>query len=669
MKKTITLAMLSALILTSCMKMDTTDNVPPQPNESEEAIANFEQRYGVKIDSNQDWNSTVSSEVKITANANLNDIVKVQILTESPFLNNEAKVLNEAQVQKGATVKLTYSIPNIYKQLIAACIDSKGVYFIQVFNVGQESVSFPQANASSRRAAKSEAPTFDKIKLGAPQKSLNTQRAESDDAKYDAWNNSNWSDQMWAPVDQDFDNGWRMDICVENGTKINNRGVIFRDGIADFAEGELENVKAILNVFLQKYASADKKIKKNNLPAIRNSAYFKTDNNYFETDGNPVTLIPIQAFTDDFKQNHIYYYYFRPEDIPSGMSEVDYIKQLPKYKAIQVERIQTTVEKNDSAIYHRREFLLPFYEEAPFKGEVKASATFPAGYKIGFLNQKCQNGTDISNNKYGCTYGDGRLNEEVNHFGDFKKAMDKSLGGETNDGMTYTDPRIATFTANGKTYMCFEEGVDCNFTDMVIEVGGGLIQIDEKPQPEAEAYTMCFEDRPQTADYDMNDVVLRTTRLGEDKIQLSIIACGAYDAIVLGGIQGSEEKGFNGKEVHELFGYEYGQKVFINTEKNAAYIEPVTEIVTVEKNLSMDDFLKSIYIENRTTGKTIKVPEKGEAPNAIIIPINFRYPLERKSITDAYPDFLNWAVNMNVNKDWYLYWEEDFVYPDKFSKQ
>ena len=348
MKKSITLAMLSAFILTGCIKKDYMD-YPPQPNESEEAIANFEQRYGVKIDSNQDWNSTVSSEVKITANANLNDIVKVQILTESPFLNNEAKVLNEAQVQKGATVKLTYSIPNIYKQLIAACIDSKGVYFIQVFNVGQESVSFPQANASSRRAAKSEAPTFDKIKLGAPQKSLNTQRAESDDAKYDAWNNSNWSDQMWAPVDQDFDNGWRMDICVENGIKINNRGVIFRDGIADFAEGELENVKAILNVFLQKYASADKKIKKNNLPAIRNSAYFKTDNNYFETDGNPVTLIPIQAFTDDFKQNHIYYYYFRPEDIPSDMSEVDYIKQLPKYKAIQVERIQTTVEKNDSA--------------------------------------------------------------------------------------------------------------------------------------------------------------------------------------------------------------------------------------------------------------------------------------------------------------------------------
>lgn len=38
-------------------------------------------------------------------------------------------------------------------------------------------------------------------------------------------------------------------------------------------------------------------------------------------------------------------------------------------------------------------------------------------------------------------------------------------------------------------------------------------------------------------------------------------------------------------------------------------------------------------------------------------------------ITDAYPDFLSWAVDINVSKDWYLYWVEDLVYPDKFSNQ
>lgn len=37
---------------------------------------------------------------------------------------------------------MAYSTSNYYKQLVAACVDSKGVYYIQVFNVGQSAVSF-----------------------------------------------------------------------------------------------------------------------------------------------------------------------------------------------------------------------------------------------------------------------------------------------------------------------------------------------------------------------------------------------------------------------------------------------------------------------------------------------------------------------------------------------
>ena len=664
MKKSITIFMLSALVLTGCNKELSNEATIPAGYTEQGDQTNFEQQFGVKIDPQQDWNSITTGEVSITANANLNDIVKVQILTESPFLNNEARVLNEASVQKGATVTLTYSTPNYYKQLVAACVDSKGVYYIQVFNVGQSAVSFPQTQAqASRRALASEAPTFDKIKLQASKKSLNAQRAASDDSRYSAWDNSNWNDDMWAPADgQTFNNGWHMD-------SESNRGVIFRD-LDGFAEGEQANVEAIINSFFVKYTDKENQIKKNNIGVVRNSTYLVSTNNYFETDGvNPVTLIPIQAYTIQFKLNHIFYYYYKPEDIPAGMSEVDYIKQLPKFKAIQVERVQTTPEMEAGAFYRRQEFLLPFYQGTPAAGYTAASPIFPAGYKVGFLNQKCQSGTDITNKEYGCTYGDGRLNQEVNLWGSFKNALDKSLGGNVEGGMNLTDPRIVTFTANGKTYMCFEEGVDCNFSDMVIEIGGGLNMIEETPRPEAEAYTMCFEDRPQIADYDMNDVVLRATRLNETQIQLSIIACGAYDPIVLGGIQGTEEKGFNGKEVHQLFGYSYGEQVFINTVKDAEYKTPITETVTVDKNLRIDDFLKAIYIENRATGQTIKVAGQGEAPYAIVVPISFRYPLEKKSITAAYSEFLIWAADRMKSRDWFLYWDEDLVYPDKFSNQ
>lgn len=65
MNKSILFAMLSVLILTSCSKIATLENTPRLPSEAEEAIAYFEKKYDVKIDPNQDWNSTVSGQVKI----------------------------------------------------------------------------------------------------------------------------------------------------------------------------------------------------------------------------------------------------------------------------------------------------------------------------------------------------------------------------------------------------------------------------------------------------------------------------------------------------------------------------------------------------------------------------------------------------------------------------
>ena len=304
--------LIGAVAFASCSKFDLNYDEAESAKKAQETqdIKNNAEKIFGKIDSNQNWNSINSGKVSVTADADLDDIVKVQILTEAPFLNDDAKVLSEAKVKKGDQVSLTYSAPNVYQQLVAACVDSKGVYYIQVFNVGQTNVSFAQAEKSNspRRAQKIEAPDFTSIKLNAPQKSLNAQRTESSDAQYSMWKDSKWNDNMWIIADgQTFSNGWKMD--VEKG-KSENRGVIYRD-IEDFAEGELANVEVIMNSFFEKYANKEAKKKKNNVESVRNSAYYASNNhNYFETDGvNPVTLIPIQAFTDDFKQNHIFYYY------------------------------------------------------------------------------------------------------------------------------------------------------------------------------------------------------------------------------------------------------------------------------------------------------------------------------------------------------------------------
>lgn len=666
--KKIVFGLFAGLALASCSDHSNSVSDYSIPLDKDAIETKAKEIFG-DIDPYQNWSSINQGRVTIKADADMEaEIVKVQILTESPFLNSNAKVLNECKVQKGETVTLSYDAPNVYNKLVAACIDKNGTYYIQVFDQDQKNtVSF--ATRSKRATPINEAPTFNSITLRSF-KSFNALRAEAAEAGElkidgklytDIWKNSNWENEMmWEPTlanTNNLNNGWKM--------YTEDKGCIYRE-LDELADEELENVKAIVNAFIFKYANDQYSVngKKNNARTIRNSEYFEVSNNYLETTGNEaVTLIPIQAYTTEFKMNQVFYYYFKESEL-EGMSEeeqVNYIKQLPKFKAIQIEKVETSKEAENGVFFRRTEFLLPFYGENPkanlANGSNVASAVFPEGYKIGFLNMKRKN-DNISTKENGCTYGDGRLNFCVNHIsGHYLSAIDKSLGGNTKEGMDWTDPRIALFTANNKTYMCFEDGSDCNFSDMIIEIGGGLKRLNETPEPELESYSLCFEDEPETADYDMNDVVLQVTRTNATTIQVSIAALGGYDQVVLQGIGGPLEN----KELHQFFGVEPGSK-YINTQKNAEKIKPQSFTYTIDENQSIEEFLKGISIKNLKTNQVISLPADGEPPYAVIVPTYFQYPLEKISITDAYPEFINWAHDRNVNTTWYLNEDSEKVY-------
>ena len=138
MKRITYLAILALLGLSSCTQEFNYD--PTQ-----EIQENAENIFGL-IDPNQDWRTTTSGTVTVTANAPLSDIAKVQILTESPFFNDQAKILAEAEVTAGQTVTLSYDAPRSNTRVIAACVDSNGKYFIQGFNIGDENVSFKSSS-------------------------------------------------------------------------------------------------------------------------------------------------------------------------------------------------------------------------------------------------------------------------------------------------------------------------------------------------------------------------------------------------------------------------------------------------------------------------------------------------------------------------------------------
>ena len=685
MKKIVLSAIAIAFTLCSCTSHDE-GNV----NEYNNALIkeNAQKVFG-NIDAAQDWNSIKQGSVTITADANLDNIEKVQILTESPFGNKDAAILNEAKVEKGQKVTLVYDAPNVYDKLFAACVSSEGKYFVKVFNIGESSVSF-KSTATARMTRSGEGyPSLASIVLGTPTPSFNAQRAIQSQASedhtvlindnvgggnyraYDLWADGSWANEKMFAVTSTPDNGWTF----ENGT-------IWKTVDDDV---DITTVKEIVNEFLSKTGAIHTTNNKSNNweTIVESTPYFVLNKNYLIATGEPVTITPIQMNTTEGKFNTVYYYYFDPK-VTKDMTaeeEANYIKALPKYKAI------NGLESKD--FKREKQYLLPYYGDGvPAAGAKAEKIGIPEGYKIGFLNQKAKTPTypnytvgDMTPEAYnycgsGCTYSDGRLNKEVNHLiGHFFSAIDKNISqttkkvytnstqtatesGSTENGMKWNSPRVAIFGVNDHAYMCFEDGADCTFGDMIIEVTNGAKVEDEEIIPFGEKYTMCFEDRLENADYDMNDVVLQAVRLNETKVQLSLIASGANDELWIKGLDGSN---LASKEVHQLFGYDKST-VFINTTKGGEKKAPIVEEFDIAKTQSISDFLKKITIKNESTGKTIAMPKAGEPPYAIIVPVDFKYPIEKTSIIEAYPNFSIWAKDATRPGNWYLNGVEGLIY-------
>ena len=681
------------MTLVGCMNHDdaTSVNIPLDKNAINENAKNI---FG-EIDPSQDWSSITQGQVTVTADAEMENIVKVQILTEPPIGQANPSILNETTAKNNETVTLVYDAPNIYEVLFAACVDNKGKYYVKAFNVGDKEVSFAEPVAARMTRAGEEYPSLSSIVLGEPTKSFNALRAEEANSlgytiyydqsqnkgskrRHTEWNDGSWlNDYLWSPADA-TSNGWQ----IKNG--------VIQKAVDD--SEDLTTIQWLVKYYLPKtgaeYVTGDqnnKNGKSNNWKSIiEESNYFKQFKNHFVSTGQPLTIIPLQMNTLEGAYNSIYYYYFDPvknaDKLGDDQKLAEFIKTLPKFKAL-------NGYKGDDGKYHRdTQYLLPYYgDDAIATGATPKGLAIPAGYYIGFLNQKTKTGfTTTTECLNGCTYGYGPLNIENNHiFGHYFSAMSTDVtmqsvkengnkletqtkNGSTPYGMTWDSPRIGIFTANDKAILCFEDGSDCNFSDMIIEIKSG-VKIEEEPvKPTAASYIMCFEDEPETADYDMNDVVLRGVRLNDSQIQISLIACGAFDELEIKNLLNTTLLGK--KEAHRFFGIKAEDHKFINTQKGDEYKQPVSEVFNIDKAVSIEDFMSKITILNKTTGKTIGMPKAGEAPYAIIVPMNFRYPLEKWSITKAYPDFVKWAQNHADATDWYLNGNESLLYPDMFSE-
>lgn len=379
--KKIVLLSLTAMVFCGCShdlsnygsQIDVSQLQDKDPNEvtQEDIQANLASIFGT-IDPEQDWNLVNVGSVTIKADADLDNIVKVQVLTESPFFNPDAKILSEIVAKKGESVTLNYEAPKEYTSLVAACVNEEGVYYIKPFAIGDESVCFTSSSAARARTrgTTESFPLANNIVLETKNSTMSfnairtqlANQAAAGDEQMKQWVDANginlWTDKGWenerlwkATDKKDIGNNWK----IENGC-------IYRttDQIDPDEKAELET---IFNNLLHrgKTGVRDKygELKRDNLDLIRNSTAASLYNNHILSVGLPITITPVQLASIEAKDCQIYYYYYNPQSIPATVSEEEYVKDLPKFEAV---NCNIDAQYNGKETFFKsREYLLPYY--------------------------------------------------------------------------------------------------------------------------------------------------------------------------------------------------------------------------------------------------------------------------------------------------------------------
>lgn len=214
-------------------------------------------------------------------------------------------------------------------------------------------------------------------------------------------------------------------------------------------------------------------------------------------------------------------------------------------------------------------------------------------------------------------------------------------------------------------------GVESDFNNLAMSFNnqgcGG--STDVKPGDKTpNVWTYAFEDRPETGDYDMNDVVLKVCLDPNNSNQLivKLVAAGCeYNNEVYFGetpVMFTAPDGTQTNEVHAAFGVTRG--TLVNTGGRKAVTVPIAtayvDITGIENfDFQTADFNIVPVLQQSGKAAPIHIVTSG-APYAIVVPTNWKYPEEHNNIVDTYMDepghsFGEWASDPthSIATDWY----------------
>ena len=644
MKKSI-IVILSVLALASCSHDSDLYQGPEKKTISEDEIReNAQKVFGVTFDPNHDWCSTISGKVTIKTDAS---VEKVQVLVKLRELydcewyvtQNTLKKLNEAKTNGRSTITLTYNAPKDNLGFYVTYYTKDGNFYAQ--KVEGNTVSFNDvAPARTRALSTGYNLPAGEFKIAKIEDSFASERANSTDATVK---------ETW----KGWENNLLYSLSDEDYGKLKMSKVVSID-YPEYTEATIDAIRDMVNTYFPNGRTANGK-PINNLAQLANLGQENGKSDPLTTGYEPIIVTPIYKFDHPDKYGNevynsdLYYYYYDDEDADYINDPVGYLKNLPKYKAVPFNQCFVK-DGDDDTIKKYGSFALLYYGDGVPEVNTKGTYQFPAGLNLGFMVRAKT--TFESPLKQGEVSLDGRLNNQINGYGNFK-----SSGFKTNANT----PRAAWLNIQGKAILCWESGTDADFNDILIEVEGGIDGPCPPPVFDDIIYTFCFEDT-KVGDYDMNDVVIKAQRIDETTMEYRIVACGAYDAVYVRNL----DTEINNKEVHSLFvPNPETTKFYINTDpKDKTYYEPKVYRKTVAEDF---DLLKvplkeQIYIYDGTTDQEIHLSQPGELPYAILIPYDMLYPKEKTGIDEAFPYFTEWGVNRDSYPYWYMTYYEDKVY-------
>ncbi len=649
-----------ALAIASCSKdKDLYDGDEVTKSQIQENVRNI---LGDDFDTSQGYDMLQTGEVTITANIADFTVSGVQVLTDNPFVNKDAKVLAKAAANTNGKVSLTYDVPKGLDTLYAAVVNDKGHYRVKPFAKDVTNVDFGSLANAHRATRAAVTPTI--ISDGRNSDNVNMMLKENKSTNWnsaatreDQWENSGWSDKFYD-----------IEATVED--------------IADFTNDERNELYKVITGIMPENTDNSEK--------VYQSEYSINTANYFYADGTqkPITITPVRCGADLMGWESLYYYYYNPAEI-EGKSEAEralFLKSLPKFKLLECGDALVGLDKGNTpearVAYAKKNYtswrnttrrsrtytLAYFGDGEPTKGAT-GSYEFPAGYRIGLMfrvDSVPEHPTLVSQTNSPVKsavnfYADSLLNNEANLYAKWYYGWNSALRKTMVNYLGENRSRAAIFSANGKAYIGFEDLVDKDFNDVVFEVNGGVTLYEDSIKLDDLVYTYAFEDT-EMGDFDLNDVVIKAQRQDATHVKFSLEATGAHDELY---IKTEEDKlqlpTLTSKEVHALFGLSTIQQ-FVNTVEKEEHVAPVSEVVTVPSTFSFAKEGRSIYIENKTKGNIVKLAVAGEDPHGIMLPWDWKYPQEKVCVKNAYLEFGKWGANRIDATDWYKYPEDGLVY-------